>query len=636
MLPPEIRQLRALQYLNLSGNELTVLPPEIGQLTALQGLYLYTNKLAMLPPEIGRLTALQNLGLNGNHLTVLPPEIGQLAALQALYLDHNQLAVLPAEVGRLTALENLSIKSNQLVMLPQSLGNCASLSNLSIDMNPLRPHNVDDIKKAWHELKVNYLGYFQRKAALNRFSGREGQLEVSTTLRQHIVEFESNLVLSTLSEVEKQILEESVNPAAQTQKPAAAFTLPDTGKKPETDDTITVQRKAALQNELREIKINAEEAVRAVSASLRDKAVAKQDDFQQKNKSAGEKKSGLVEGYIATESATGETFILKQFFKKSANLNTKQLEQRGDGVREVIAASMYQFLLYDRAPKEQLVTPDTKHSDSLYVRSKFFKDEEIKELSQFSGGYANSLGKAGSLELAELRRIKGFEKVIAACVILGESDYHPGNIMVQQDDTVTKIDHGKSFTMFGCDFKEMVLLLDKVFRTCDYTRVIEAGYLMFSIEKYSASINQMLLQLTEDQLNAIVDQRVSELRKYDFEPDAVKPILSDQSLDNKTKEERIQQEWEAFGQQYKTDMEKNLKNMKEIAAQLEIIAKFSNVDDTFKNGGWIKAFAESPEQDPIKYAIMHNIKIDGMDPTEYGKKKANDTVKIHFSGTKLR
>jgi Leucine-rich repeat (LRR) protein len=33
----------------------------------------------MLPPEIGQLTALQYLGLDGNQLIALPPEIGQLS-----------------------------------------------------------------------------------------------------------------------------------------------------------------------------------------------------------------------------------------------------------------------------------------------------------------------------------------------------------------------------------------------------------------------------------------------------------------------------------------------------------------------------------------------------------------------------
>ena len=68
---------------------------------------------------------------------------------------------------------------------------------------------------------------------------------------------------------------------------------------------------------------------------------------------------------------------------------------------------------------------------------------------------------------------------------------------------------------------------------------------------------------------------------------------------------------------YKEITKENLRNMRDIAKQVEIVAKFSDVSPEFKKGGWLKAFAESQEKDPIKYAIKHNIKIDGMDPKQY-------------------
>jgi internalin A len=62
------------------------LPPEIGQLKNLQWLGLSRTPLSQLPPEIGQLTNLQTLGLSFTSLSQLPPEIGQLKNLQTLYL----------------------------------------------------------------------------------------------------------------------------------------------------------------------------------------------------------------------------------------------------------------------------------------------------------------------------------------------------------------------------------------------------------------------------------------------------------------------------------------------------------------------------------------------------------------------
>jgi len=371
------------------------------------------------------------------------------------------------------------------------------------------------------------------------------------------------------------------------------------------------KRKEELRKELEKIKqkslvTKANATKNAVEASLRDKAVAKQESFQEK----GKKAAGVSAGYVAKETATGETFILKQFFKNHSDCKTEQDEKnRNDGVQEFIGATMYQFLLYDRAPKEQLVTPDQNNPKSLYVRSKFFQN--VKQLSVFSGGSAGGILNPHS---SKLKKIEGFEKVVAACHILGEFDYHAGNMMVTKDGKVTKIDHGRSFWAFHKDFTSMIDTTNKSFRDLGYDKAIAKGNLTFDVAKYSQSLNQMVSGFSEEQIDRIVDQRVGELEKAKFNPEGL--VAMPRFSDKDDRNIGIY-DFDDLRKVYKEITKENLRNMRDIAKQVEIVAKFSDVSPEFKKGGWLKAFAESKEKDPIKYAIMHKIKIDGMDPKQY-------------------
>lgn len=65
-LPGEIRFLKDLKVLNLSGNQFTGLPAEIGQLENLEVLNVSNNKLTGLPQELANLKKLKLLNLSGN------------------------------------------------------------------------------------------------------------------------------------------------------------------------------------------------------------------------------------------------------------------------------------------------------------------------------------------------------------------------------------------------------------------------------------------------------------------------------------------------------------------------------------------------------------------------------------------
>ena len=433
-----------------------------------------------------------------------------------------------------------------------------------------------------------------------------------------------------------------------------------------------------------------EEKAGPVKDMLRDKNVAKKSDFTKKKGEEGEKKTGVSAGYIADEKESGNTFILKKFYK-SPRKGQQEVDRR-DAVQELFGSDLYRLLLlYDRAPKEELVIPKIKEyfldkmekkflrnneelvitdeiksklldkaekkflreNQFLYVRSKFF--ENAVGLGEFTGGKDTNLDTNNP----KLKFIQGFEKAIAACHMLGEGDYHAGNLMVQtmvkgsdgeyrlpfnqkevvsieneinnkkrdKDDikyTVTKIDHGRSFMRFHHDFASMIKATASDLEACHYSEAIDKGNLNFNVKKYSEALKQMVSQFDDNQVEVIVEQKIAELKKAGFNP---KGLSSVAMFGAEIKNIKIK-DFDDLKVIYTEVIETNLKNMKKISKDVEIVAKFSNVSERFKNGKWIEEFNYSSEKDPIAYAIVNHIKIEGKEALEWAQDNNRVTDKL--------
>ena len=159
-LPESMGNLQALEWLDLSLNTLTSLPESIGNLQALKTLYLSDNMLTSLPESIGNLQALETLDLFHNTLTSLPASIGNLQALKTLYLYRNTLTSLPASIGNLHALETLDLFRNTLTSLPASIGNLKALESLDLSHSMLTslPESIGNLQALeWLDLSSNTL-----------------------------------------------------------------------------------------------------------------------------------------------------------------------------------------------------------------------------------------------------------------------------------------------------------------------------------------------------------------------------------------------------------------------------------------------------------------------------------------------
>jgi hypothetical protein len=77
-------------------------------------------------------------------------------------------------------------------------------------------------------------------------------------------------------------------------------------------------------------------------------------------------------------------------------------------------------------------------------------------------------GKEHYNEPEKLRQVNGLVKVIAACAILGDPDYHDNNLMVidkEGQHLIAKIDHGLALSGSNKNFRELISLMNLIFKS---------------------------------------------------------------------------------------------------------------------------------------------------------------------------
>ena len=133
-IPPEVFNLRALKWLDVSDNMLLkILPDEIGRLTALSQLLATKCQLNEISSEIGRLSQLRILALGGGTVDRLPFDLDRLLALEFLELTSLGLTELPAGIGNCGFLKEINVRSNLLTALPATIGNLGAPLLVKLD-----------------------------------------------------------------------------------------------------------------------------------------------------------------------------------------------------------------------------------------------------------------------------------------------------------------------------------------------------------------------------------------------------------------------------------------------------------------------------------------------------------------------
>lgn len=179
-IPDALLELgESLEYLDLSGNELSDLPEGFERMRALRILFLSKNRFEHVPEVLARLPALEMIGFKANRVatlspTCLPPRtrwliltdnlleelpdtLGDLPRLQKLMLAGNRLRSVPSSLSRCRNLELVRLAANRLEEFPAFLLSLPRLSWLALSGNPCCPSvSVPDQGEsiAWQDIEL--------------------------------------------------------------------------------------------------------------------------------------------------------------------------------------------------------------------------------------------------------------------------------------------------------------------------------------------------------------------------------------------------------------------------------------------------------------------------------------------------
>lgn len=134
-LPPTVKNLSGLEYLDLSHNRLGEPVARLRRTLNGVGMLFFVTKPARrtegIPLELGQLTNLKTLDLSHNHYRWdIPTSFSRLTALQDLDLSHNRLTgLLPADLSNLNQLLRLNLSHNRFD--PRVFQSLVSLPNLN-------------------------------------------------------------------------------------------------------------------------------------------------------------------------------------------------------------------------------------------------------------------------------------------------------------------------------------------------------------------------------------------------------------------------------------------------------------------------------------------------------------------------
>lgn len=153
-LPSCFGNLKTLEQLRISVDNMSNLPESIGDLENLKKFELYKASIKALPNSIGKLKNLESLQIGSTQINSLPETIGDLESLTYLSLSYNKITKLPDSIANLKNLKSLYIKKNQLASFPSRL---PPLDIFDYSENPIEKEASNNLGflQMFMEIKLN-------------------------------------------------------------------------------------------------------------------------------------------------------------------------------------------------------------------------------------------------------------------------------------------------------------------------------------------------------------------------------------------------------------------------------------------------------------------------------------------------
>ena len=326
------------------------------------------------------------------------------------------------------------------------------------------------------------------------------------------------------------------------------------------------------------------------------------------NKKLENKGKGISSGNIARREDDKQIFMLK---------NADNAKDSMTFLREFIAAPLFKRVLNDSAPVIGLAA-DNATVQSLNYNNPNADISKSKLTSKFLPNF-NDLqsiyGKKGGKEVIE--RAQGWEKVLLACVLMGDTDFHGENLGVIQNDNenpkIAKIDHGFAFRLFA-EEKSLIetLQYQSLHMSKTYTgnenhyrqknnnnaahrmKYFADLYKKINIENLKIAAEE-ISTISIDEINNMIDNRIDILKKTKFKPQG--NLLSNfDSFDTKPISLRCAPGHELDGIRdfLKDRMAVQLEKIKELPQKLREFssrAGAKNDDIKWSNGPWLEEMA---------------------------------------------
>ena len=278
---------------------------------------------------------------------------------------------------------------------------------------------------------------------------------------------------------------------------------------------------------------------KALETYLKDRAVRNENEF----KKQGKKARGLTSGYKAKEDK--KSFMVKTGVKGQHADREEEISKK-DLAREYVFGKLYERLLAGRAPKIGLVARGSELQTKDKSKAALRPDKRQKTVairSQFIDRYNDLQSSPFAVDVFN-QADNGFEKIVAACMLLGDYDYHYGNLGyvwepkvvvlrkrghgtsddVISDDVISeeviseeviseeviyerriaKIDHGRSGELMCDSLADIVLGTQRVHKG-EYTKQKRDLYSEVRVDPYQfkLALDQML-QVSADEIDKMI------------------------------------------------------------------------------------------------------------------------------------